>query len=130
MEDKYSNLQVGVRDEQNAFRYWFEKVKDCGIRVPRTVIFDVPKEILLCFYMEKGDEDYKTVEKWVKSVVNPKLSEENLHGLLFIKNGAFSNKFNAGKACMALESTMTSNIIDVNYTAMEMICGYGQPPAT
>lgn len=125
MKDKYSELKYGLRDTQNAFRFWFDKVKECGIRVPKTVVFDVPVEIVRSFYMENQDKDYETVNKWVKEVVRPKLADEKLHGLLFIKNGVFSNKFDAGRSCMSIESNaMTDNIININYTALSMIMGY------
>ena len=30
---------------KNNFSYWFPKIKNCGIKVPDTMIFKVPEEI-------------------------------------------------------------------------------------
>ena len=62
----YESCAFSQREEQDAFSFWWPLVKDCGIRVPETVIIKVPKELdeegqktfYRHFYMERpGNSD-------------------------------------------------------------------------
>lgn len=37
-ENGYESCALSQREEQDAFSFWWPLVKDCGIRVPETVI--------------------------------------------------------------------------------------------
>lgn len=101
---------------QNNFSFWFPKVKDCGIKVPRSVIFQTPQDMYEHFYMEHQKEDMRTIQKWVDEVIEPGLKEAGLNGLLFIKNGTFSNKFDASTCLVRLEpGRLALSIAAVNY---------------
>ena len=44
-ENGYESCALSQREEQDAFSFWWPLVKDCGIRVPETVIIKVPEEL-------------------------------------------------------------------------------------
>lgn len=134
--NKYEEFKRGSRSEQNQFSFWWNKVKDCGIRVPETVIIKVPQELdekgrnLFCrhFYMERP-EDYPAIKKWVDDVVIPTLNTSPLKGhLLFVKNSLYSNKFDA-RTCMPTlnPNALIDAIIDIQYSeyAQKMWGPYG-----
>ena len=47
----YEKSQRGNRSDQNYFSFWREKVKDCGIPVPQTVVIQTPEELHRHFYV-------------------------------------------------------------------------------
>lgn len=123
MEDKYKDLHPFNRSEDlNLFSHWFPKVKDCGIRVPTSVVVKVPKKLWKSFYMEHPEEDRAAVTAWVERSVIPAVHKAGLKGkLLFVKNGSFSNKFNA-RYCFCLEHELVESIININF---QDLCGMG-----
>ena len=124
----YESCAFSQREEQDAFSFWWPLVKDCGIRVPETVIIKVPKELdeegqktfYRHFYMERP-EDYPAIKKWVDDVVIPTLNASPLKGhLLFVKNSLYSNKFDA-RTCMPAPTpnALTDAIIGIQYSEYE-----------
>lgn len=106
-----------LKDDVHNVSYWFPKVENCGIRVPQTFIKTVPEEIMFSFFMEKPD-DMDKIYEWVKNELMPEIPME-LKGLIFIKNGAFSNKFDfntCAVVCNALN--VTRAIIEINYASL------------
>lgn len=124
-ENGYESCALSQREEQDAFSFWWPLVKDCGIRVPETVIIKVPEELdeegqktfYRHFYMERP-EDYPAIKKWVDDVVIPTLNASPLKGhLLFVKNSLYSNKFDA-RTCMPAPTpnALTDAIIGIQYS--------------
>lgn len=124
-ENGYESCALSQREEQDAFSFWWPLVKDCGIRVPETVIIKVPEELdeegqktfYRHFYMERP-EDYPAIRKWVDDVVIPTLNASPLKGhLLFVKNSLYSNKFDA-RTCMPAPTpnALTDAIIGIQYS--------------
>ena len=127
-ENGYESCALSQREEQDAFSFWWPLVKDCGIRVPETVIIKVPEELdeegqktfYRHFYMERP-EDYPAIRKWVDDVVIPTLNASPLKGhLLFVKNSLYSNKFDA-RTCMPAPTpnALTDAIIGIQYSEYE-----------
>lgn len=127
-ENGYESCALSQREEQDAFSFWWPLVKDCGIRVPETVIIKVPEELdeegrntfYRHFYMERP-EDYPAIRKWVNDVVIPTLNASPLKGhLLFVKNSLYSNKFDA-RTCMPAPTpnALTDAIIGIQYSEYE-----------
>lgn len=127
-ENGYESCALSQREEQDAFSFWWPLVKDCGIRVPETVIIKVPEELdeegrnvfHRHFYMERP-EDYPAIRKWVDDVVIPTLNASPLKGhLLFVKNSLYSNKFDA-RTCMPAPTpnALTDAIIGIQYSEYE-----------
>lgn len=102
----------------NKLSYWFPKIEFCGIKVPETLIFQVPDEIILTFYCDNPEEDFKKLRLWIETFVKPQIQTSKLrHQRLFIKNAVFSNKFNAHDCFCSLEDLATS-IMNLNYAAL------------
>lgn len=110
----------------NNFHNWFPKIKDCGISVPNSTVIRVPENVMKAFSMENTEKSQDIVEKWVKRTVMPAFYKHQNRFGVFMKNGTFSNKFNANNCILPLSSTYGSiakNILDINY--MSLMCGVG-----
>lgn len=105
------------RSAQNNFSFWFPKVEHCGIRVPKSVIFKTPEDIISHFYMEDSKNDLRAIRGWVDAVVEPGVREAGLSGAIFVKNGTFSNKFEA-EACFCSTENLAYSIASINYQAL------------
>lgn len=120
-----NSLYDSLSKDKNNMSYWLPKINkkrsfDTFI-VPDTAIIQVPKEIMELFFMEKKGmtqhEMMMTIMQWVGEVFVPQAEKEIGGGKWFIKNGAFSNKFDFS-SCMNISSNylqLTANIIDINY---------------
>lgn len=108
--------QIFERTQQNNFSFWFPKVEHCGLRVPRSIIIPVDNEMIRHFYMEQPG-DYEAILCFVKNTVEPAVKEAKF-GLCFVKNGTFSNKFDAGHSCLPHPGSLTESIININYGAL------------
>lgn len=126
------------RWECNDFSYWFPKVKDCGIKVPKSVFIKLPhpnnisdeaekqeaSKLWKAFYMSEPRKDRKIVEDWVDENVIPLLKKNNLMGHIFVKNGTFSNKFNANDSCNLYGTgKLVDALININYNALLVEAG-------
>ena len=117
-----------IRENENDFSFWFPKVKDCGILVPKTFFAKLPsaedepeyaKRLYEAFYMESPREDILVIREWLDSRIVPELVKERLTGHVFVKNGRFSNKFNAHGNCNLYGiAELDRAIANINYEAM------------
>lgn len=118
--NKYSALSPFERSAQNKFSFWYPKIKDCGIPVPKSLIFDVPlqgnESLSEHFYMQRPQEDLAAIQAWVSRTVLPKLKEEKMSPLLFIKNSVFSNKFDAS-TCLIMAEQLPWALANINLAA-------------
>ena len=118
----FRNYYNRLKESKNNISYWFPKVENCGIKVPKTKIFDVPTEIAFQFaYIEDSNKQKDVIDKiynWVRDEIVPDIPFE-LSGLCFIKNGTFSNKFNFA-SCVSAGNPMdiTKSLIDINYVSL------------
>lgn len=120
-----------TREHENDFSFWYPKIKDCGIPTPLTFYTKLPsaeeepeyvKRLYEAFYMEHPKEDEEVVKAYLEERVIPKLKEMGLTGHVFVKNGRFSNKFNANGTCNLYGlHELYRAIILINYEAM--CCG-------
>lgn len=105
----------------NNFSNWFPKVKDCGIPVPKSFWTKVPDDERLreAFFLEDIKADYAAIQDWLEADVIPKLDDLNLTGHIFVKNGTFSNKFNANAACNQYGTVnLHRAVADINYNGL------------
>jgi len=102
----------------NNISNWYPKIKDCGIKTPKTFIIQVPENIMAAFFMDHGDDDLDTIFKWVKENIMPVLSENNLF-FFFMKNGTFSNKFDFNNSCRCRANVyeITTQLVNLCYNA-------------
>lgn len=120
-----------TREHENDFSFWYPKIKDCGIPTPLTFYTKLPsaeeepeyvKRLYEAFYMEHPKEDEEVVKAYLEERVIPKLKEMELTGHVFVKNGRFSNKFNANGTCNLYGlHELYRAIILINYEAI--CCG-------
>ncbi|MCD8082892.1 MAG: hypothetical protein LUE86_05035 [Clostridiales bacterium] len=116
--DMYEDL----RNNPNNLSYWFPKIKDIkNFHVPKTIIIPVGNEICDCFWCYDGPKKetfQDEVYEWVKDEVMPKIQEAGL-GLVFLKNGCFSNKFDF-KTCTPTPDALSiaSSILSINYMSL------------
>jgi hypothetical protein len=115
----FTDYYNSLKDNQNNISFWYPKIKDCGILTPNTYIAEVPEEVVKACFME-GDQqkNMDTVYEWVKNELMPAIPKE-LRGLLFIKNGAYSNKFDFNTACARYSALdIARSIIEINYASL------------
>lgn len=114
-------MQGAVRGYQdpNNLSNWYPKIKDCGIKTPETIIVTCPKDIIKSFFMDDPDKDRKIIMEWASTLM-PKVKELKMGAFVFIKNGNFSNKFDASSCIVHSwsEAEIAMAIIDINYTAL------------
>lgn len=116
------------RENENNFSFWFPKVKNCGIPVPKTRFAKVPAReqepkftdrLYQAFYMEHPTDDMAVIQEWIDRFVLMDLMKEGLTGHLFVKNARFSNKFDARGSCNIWGlSELARAIANINYAAM------------
>ena len=130
-EDGDAHGSKYTREHENDFSFWYPKIKDCGIQTPLTFYTKLPsaeeepeyaKRLYEAFYMEHPKEDEEVVKAYLEERVIPKLKEMGLTGHVFVKNGRFSNKFNANGTCNLYGlHELYRAIILINYEAI--CCG-------
>lgn len=116
------------RENENDFSFWYPKVKDCGIRTPRTFFAKLPtheeepifaRKLYEAFYMESPRENMSVIQAWLDRDIIPKLEEMKLTGHVFVKNARFSNKFSAKGNCNLYGlNELARAIASINYEAM------------
>ena len=114
MNEYYNDLKQDVHNVS----YWFPKVANCGIKVPKTFVKEIPVELFGHLFIDHPEEDIDYIYNWVKNELIPSIPNE-LRGLIFIKNGAFSNKFDFSTCsirCNPLE--IARSIAEINYASL------------
>ena len=114
ISDFYNDLKQDVLNVS----YWFPKIENCGIKVPQTFIKEIPVELFSHLFLDHPEEDIDYIYNWVKNELMPSIPDD-LRGLIFIKNGAFSNKFDFSTCsirCNPLE--ITRSIAEINYASL------------
>lgn len=119
MNEFYNDLKKDVHNVS----YWLPKIQDnklevSNLLIPKTFIKEIPLELFGHIFMDKPDEDIEAIYKWVKEELIPSIPNE-LRGLIFIKNGAFSNKFDFSTCsirCNILE--IARSIAEINYASL------------
>lgn len=106
------------RSVMNKFSFWYDKIKDCGLNVPKSIIIkiDPTDPIIEHFYLDDYKEDTKIIQDWVDKHVVPEIDKAKF-GLFFLKNSTFSNKFNA-MDCLSYRDRVAASVININYAAL------------
>ena len=117
-----------VPENWNDFSYWYPRIRDCGIPQPKTVVIKLPDyhdselsaRLYQSFYFDNYAEDIGVIRDFAEKNVIPQLEAKNMRGHLFVKNGRFSNKFDAAKSCEIFGlHELAEHIGRINY---ESIC--------
>jgi len=115
-----SDYNDSLRQNPNNLSNWFPIVKDCGIRVPDTLIIQCPDRIIKASFMDKFDEDEEMITDWLSGHMS-EIREAINDPVIFVKNGTFSNKFDANASCLSHTYNLhelVDKIININYTAL------------
>lgn len=119
--DYYNDLKNNPNNMSN----WLPAIIDCGLNIPKTMVFQVPEAVLQACFMEGEYQDnFNTVYNWVVDEVMPKLKANYLTGLIFVKNGAFSNKYDF-KSCAVRYNPLeiANSVIEINYASLTLDTG-------
>ena len=118
-ETYYNELRADI----NNMSHWLPAIMPTEgetrkLRIPKTAIVQVPSEVLDCFSMEReGDQD--RIIKFVQDSVMPVAMENDIYPRIFIKNGAFSDKFQFHLCTPSPDAVkLALNLIDINYDAL------------
>ena len=101
IEDGRRNWLKHQREDRNRLSYWFERILSVGahgVRLPDTVVIEIPERLFDCFFRERAG-DREEIEEWVRENIMPVIEGTGFLPL-FIKNGCFSNKFDFGDNCL------------------------------
>lgn len=115
MESLYNDYKNDI----NNLSFWYPKIKDCGLRTPKTYIQSVPMYVVKAMFMDNPNDDRETIYDWVCNKLWPNIPKEFKNQPIFIKNGCFSNKFDANSCMITCEPhSLTTSIIDINYASL------------
>lgn len=92
LEECRKHYMESMKNNPNNFSYWFPRIKDCGLNIPRSVVFDIPEDIMNCFFFERPS-DSETIKNFFEEKIKPEWKDFFGTSEIFIKNGCFSNKF-------------------------------------
>lgn len=117
LEECHNNFLSSIRNNPNNFSFWFPKIENCGIPVPKSVIIQLPDDIIQSLFLEReGDDD--RITDFVRNTVKPAIPEE--WNRIFIKNGCFSNKFDFQYCC--IRPTVHRLVTSIEQINMDALC--------
>lgn len=102
---------------KNNLSYWFDKIKDCGFKVPETHIIPIDLELFKWLTSDKYSKD--NVEKFGNFIV-AELNKVNFdtNRTLFVKTGLYSDKFTFKHCKVDDIINIGKNMLDVYYNGM------------
>ena len=117
MQDCENRFLADIRRNPNNFSFWFPKIESCGIPVPKSVIIQLPDEIIRSLFLEReGDDD--RITDFVRNTVIPTIPKD-WHPV-FIKNGCFSNKFDFRYCC--IQPTLHRLVTSIEAINQDALC--------
>lgn len=118
-----SDFLNDLRADPNNMSHWLPAIvptdgEDRKLRIPKTVIVQVPDEVCQSFFMER-DGDKERIIQFVKEQAMPKAKDAGIYPGIFMKNGGFSDKYRFDLCTPGPDETrMALNLIDMNYDAL------------
>ena len=105
------------RKNPNNISFWYPKIKNCGIAVPNTIIVPLSNDLYQASFQERPDDGDKLFQ-FVKNEVVSEMRKAGI-ALPFIKNGAFSNKFDF-KDCVPFPNAyaIATAFMNINYMSL------------
>jgi len=99
----------------NNFSYWYPKVKDCGIKMVQSNIYQFDYETWKHFNNLESKESEKYCLDYLHELVkNDSICKQN--SFVNIKNGTFSNKFD-GSTCFTRKDKLPENFCTLQYAS-------------
>lgn len=101
----------------NNLSYWFPQVKDCGIKVPETIVIPLSFEQFKWLSSDNyQDKDICKMGKFIKDKIL--LSSIKDKTMFFIKTGTFSNKFDFSTCKVENLDKIGYQFLNIYYAAM------------
>ena len=72
MNEYYNDLKQDVHNVS----YWFPKIANCGIKVPKTFVKEIPVELFGHLFIDHPEEDIDCIYNWVKNELIPSIPDE------------------------------------------------------
>lgn len=109
LKDRYAEEIANL----NNYSYWYPKVKDCGIKMVDSKVYKIPFDMWREFRNIENKTSQDICIKFLKELLNND-SELNKHKRYNIKNGAFSNKFDASD-CNVHFNDIPNKFLNIQY---------------
>jgi len=126
------NYKKELEENPNNFSKWWAVIKDVKsdvVLLPKTLVFDVPMNILKCCYGDNPGPDRLAVTNFIAekvwSTVNETFPDAQK---LFIKNATFSDKFDFSESCLVEYPSIASladHLMNINYQSACVEAGGG-----
>lgn len=103
----------------NNYSFWYPKVKDCGIPMVTSYCYTIPYNIWEYFRSSYENLSQRNIcLSWIKSIIdnNNELDKNTMYN---IKNGCFSNKFNADD-CNVYYDDIPEKFLNIQYASYEL----------
>lgn len=123
-ETSASEYLNDLRSDPNNMSKWLPAITPAAgeqrkLRIPKTVIVQVPDDVCLSFFMEHQGADRDRVIQFVKDQIAPKVKEAGFYPRFFMKNGGFSDKYQFNLCEPGPdEVNIAMNLISMNYDAL------------
>lgn len=105
MEQMHQNYLNDMRRNPNNYSIWspmITKALNNTIRMAKHTVLQLPDNIIVAFFGDNYKQDFQDVKAWVEEHVMPVVNSMP-DGPIFIKNGCYSGKFDAGSMCIINE---------------------------
>jgi len=110
--NELKRIYESERTYPNNLSVWFPKVMDCGIKVPETMIFDVPVEVYGAIN-GYGGATVDSIRKFLEAAVITKMTRPEY----FLKNGCYSNKFNFAN-CITNRHKLLGDVLAISEASL------------
>ena len=104
------NYEKWLFGNPNNFHVWFialTGIQSETVRIPKSTIVTVPKEVRKAFFFDDPKEDPNTIKKFVSELLLPKIRKfAGDAKRVFIKNGCYSGKFDFRNNCLLEDFTV------------------------
>ena len=116
----------GLNENKNNFSYWFPKIKDCGIEIPKTFYAKVPIEVYKELLLSLDDNDLKlnNLQNFLSEITDKAIKDGFAYNSkVFVKNAVFSNKFDFSNSCKTYlnKDELLKSILQITYDSE--VCG-------
>lgn len=118
LQENFKNLN----ENKNNFSYWFPKIKDCGIEIPKTFYAKVPIQVYNDLLKSLSAKDLKLndLQNFLSEIVDKTIQEGfKYNDDIFVKNAVFSDKFNFNKSCRTIlnKNKLFESILNITYAS-------------
>lgn len=119
-------MEIFQNRQHNLFSYWFPKIEKCGLPVPKSAVIQIPSEITEFLYDEKMKEYKDALIAFLENEFDKNDAVKAMRNKMgFVKNGIFSNKFDAAASCFCFitPDDIAHNLAWINYESLCVMAG-------